>query len=93
MADLTVVDLGSQAEAVAAFVRGWTKTGFLTWLSQFGEIIKVPDADENERYSFQSSAGVWTGFWFTKSGELKLLGTSAGITRLVSVPLEGGPVF
>jgi hypothetical protein len=69
---MVLIDLSSQAEAVAIHVRGWTKSQFLSWLSQFGDVMRVRDDRTNERYSFRSRAGRWSGFWFSSNGELAL---------------------
>ncbi len=78
-----VIDLGSQAEAVASHVRGWTKGQFLAWLSAFGEVLKIRDEGDTEHYSFRSRAGVWTGFLFTGGGDLALPVTVGGSIRRV----------
>ncbi len=87
MNKFTVVDLGSQAKAVADHVKGWSKLAFLTWLSQFGEVIQVHDPSGNDRYSFRSHAGVWSGFWFDTSGNLQLLEAVGSAQQSITVPM------
>ena len=88
MPDLVVMDLGSQAEAVAQYVAGWPKSRFLSWLSQFGEVLKTDWPGDQERYSFHARSGRWTGFWFTENDRLEIPATSGAGHAVVSIPME-----
>jgi hypothetical protein len=88
MSEFVIVDLGSQAEAVARYVRGWSTSRFLTWLGQYGEVIRVQNPSGGERYSFHSKSGEWSGFWITDTRTLNLLRRDGGGYNIVSVPLH-----
>ena len=75
-----VVDFGSQADAIAHRVRGWTNEELLTWLSQFGEIEHI-HLDGSNVYIFRSNAGIVTGFKLDFDGNLLILGEHT--TRVV----------
>jgi hypothetical protein len=67
-----VIDLESQARAVARHIRGWKKSDILTWLSQFGGIVQ-PFPDNPNLYRFRSYSGITTGFLLTDSGEFAII--------------------
>jgi hypothetical protein len=55
--DFVIVNLASQAEAVAAYVRGWPKEHILHWLGRQGDLVKLEGVSEEEVYSFRSRMG------------------------------------
>jgi hypothetical protein len=57
-----VVNLASQADAVAAFVRGWTKEHIVNWLSRQGQLVRRENEAGEEIYSFRSRMGFETQF-------------------------------
>jgi len=79
-----LIDLETQAEAVAKYVQGWTKQQFLAWISQFGrleeniwkETISVGDIlvepNNDVRYFFCSFCGLYSTFEITENNELIL---------------------
>ena len=38
VSNFVLVDLESQIHAVLHYVKGWTRSEFVDWLSQFGEV-------------------------------------------------------
>ncbi len=65
MATFWVVDLGTQAEAVARHVQGWSALEFLSWIAQFGEVIRVRDDPAGTaRYVFIARSELTTSFRF-----------------------------
>ena len=68
MQGFTVVDLGSQAHAVARHVEGWPKSKILTWLEEYGEIVYVPYHSRPgiDHYGFLSHCSIGSGFWFER---------------------------
>jgi hypothetical protein len=68
--DFVLVDLESQAEAVARYICGWTRARFLAWLSQFGEVRAGPYADT---YFFRSHFGLHTPFRMSEEGDFILI--------------------
>lgn len=70
VSDFVLVDLESQAHAVARYVKGWTRAEFLAWLSRFGELrtsAYLPDA-----YFFHSHFGLRASFLLPERGDLIL---------------------
>ena len=68
-----VMNLASQAEAVAGHVRGWPKEHILHWLGQQGELVKLENVSEGEVFSFRS----WVGFevkFFLEGDQFTFLG-------------------
>jgi hypothetical protein len=57
-----VVNLASQADAVASYVRGWSQEQILHWLSRQGELQMWVNAAGEEVYSFRSRMGFETMF-------------------------------
>jgi hypothetical protein len=53
-----VVDLVSQANAVAARVRGWSTDQILDWLREHGTVRSDSTIMDREVYLFSSSAGI-----------------------------------
>ena len=72
MLEFRVVDLASQASAVAHYTRGWARDEVLMWLRQFGEAVGS-DRFPNH-YRFISACGLHTGFILTEDGELLIVG-------------------
>jgi hypothetical protein len=73
MTELRVVDLGSQARAVANHIKGWGTSDVLAWLGQYGD-IRSAHPDNPNAYIFHSHAGVTTGFMFEEGGILTIIG-------------------
>jgi hypothetical protein len=75
MAQFTVIDLASQARAVARYTRGWKRDDLLSWLRQFGELEKVEvSPGGHDQYHFRSPAGLWVTFRYTDEGEFFIFG-------------------
>jgi len=70
---LTLVDLDSQAEEVARYVKGWKPEAILSWLRQYGTIEKVANPYDNNLYLFTSSGGIETGLSISEEGELTVI--------------------
>jgi|GEM_PF-2123087 len=66
-----LIDLNTQAVAVAKYVQGWRKQQFLSWISQFGEVRKY-NPYNNENYLFTSVCGLHTTFSITENNKLLL---------------------
>jgi hypothetical protein len=73
MIDFRVVDLDSQARAVARHIKGWRTADILAWLGQYGELVSfrpdVPNA-----YWFRSRCGIDTSFMLEPGGVLIIVG-------------------
>jgi hypothetical protein len=66
-----VIDLGSQADAVARHIRGWSREEVLAWLGRYGKITRFShDADV---YSFLAPSGLRTGFVLREGGEFIII--------------------
>ena len=74
MSELIVVDLASQATAVRSHVLGWSVDQIVTWLSQYGEVHKIPSPYDDNLFSFRSAAGCHAGFRLEQGGKLAILG-------------------
>lgn len=66
-----VVDLVSQADAVARYTQGWQKRDVLTWLGRYGK-IRISSFDPDV-YFFLAPSGLQTGFVLRESGEFLLI--------------------
>jgi hypothetical protein len=64
-----LIDLDTQADAVIAFTRGWTKRELLDWLRYYGD-VSIDSRDNEDICIFTSTAGLPTKFRITKDGEL-----------------------
>jgi hypothetical protein len=64
--EFAVIDLASQASAVAAHVRGWTKDQILAWLSESGTVTPLPEVCGNETYLFGSGIGAEVAFFLNQ---------------------------
>ena len=73
---LSVVDLHSQAAAVARHVRGWPKERVLAWLARYGTLKQVLP-DDDDLYSFLAPSGLRTGFVLREDGEFFIISTRA----------------
>ena len=69
----TVINLASQADAVARYVEGWSKEKILNWLSCQGELERRTDIYGNEYFSFNSRFGFQVNF-FLDSDEFLFVG-------------------
>jgi hypothetical protein len=66
-----VIDLGSQADAVARYIRGWSRDEVLAWLGRYGKITRFPhDADV---YSFLAPSGLQSRFVLREDGEFLII--------------------
>ncbi len=66
-----VIDLGSQADAVARYIRSWSRDEVLAWLSRYGKIKRFPhDAD---LYSILALSGLQTAFVLREDGEFLIV--------------------
>jgi hypothetical protein len=70
MQEFAVVDLVSQAEAVAHHTHGWSPEAIITWLRTYGQVTTLARADTPPAYLFESSVGVQAALWFTPDGHL-----------------------
>ncbi len=68
-----VVNLASQAEAVAEYVRGWSKEHILQWLGRQGELVKLENVSTGEVFSFRSRMGFEVKF-FLEGDQFTFLG-------------------
>jgi hypothetical protein len=68
-----VIDLESQARAVARYVKGWNKAAVLKWLSQSGDLEPAHPGNPDV-YRFHSYAGISTGFLIKADGQLVIIG-------------------
>ena len=73
MAGFHVVELASQAHAVARYTRSWPRERALAWLSQYGQVTKFYE-NNDDLYTFRSPCGLWTGFILREAGEFYLIG-------------------
>jgi hypothetical protein len=58
-----VIDLVSQASAVASHVRGWSKEQILCWLDEHGIVRTDPNIRGQEIYFFSSRTGIDAAFY------------------------------
>lgn len=58
-----VVDLVSQANAVAAHVRGWSTDQILDWLRKYGTVLSDSTTMDQEVYFFSSCVGIDASFF------------------------------
>jgi hypothetical protein len=68
MSDFVLVDLDSQGDAVAEYVKGWMPEDVISWLEMFGTVSKH-GSDEHARYSHLSNCGRRGYFYFTEDGD------------------------
>ena len=73
MAEFHVVDLASQAHAVARYTAGWPRERVLAWLGQFGQVAK-PFELNDDLYTFLPPCGLLTGFILQENGEFYIIG-------------------
>ena len=66
-----VIDLGSQADAVARHIRGWPRDEVLAWLGRHGRIRRFPDLPDT--FSFLAPSGLLTGFVLREHGEFLII--------------------
>lgn len=62
-----LVDLGSQALAVAAHVDGWSRERLLDWLAEFGSLQPVPQAYD-DRWLWEGPVGLHANLYFPEPG-------------------------
>ena len=65
-----VIDLDSQADAVARHIRGWSRDEVLAWLGRYGKIKRSYYADS---YSFLAPSGLLTIFSLSEGGEFLII--------------------
>jgi hypothetical protein len=68
-----VIDLGSQADAVARHIRGWSRDEVLAWLRRHGRIKQLHTPYDVDTYSFLAPSGLQTGFILREDGEFLIL--------------------
>lgn len=68
-----VLDLGSQANAVARYIQGWEKERILAWLSQQGEVRQISHPQDRNLYGFRSHVGITTGFRLLEDGQIIII--------------------
>ena len=73
MTEFRVIDLGSQAGAVANPIKGWKTSDVLSWLRQYGEITGAHPNNPNA-YISRSHSGTTTGFIIEEGGILSIMG-------------------
>ena len=66
-----VIDLGSQADAVARYIKGCSRDEVLAWLSRYGKIKRFPH--DSDVYSFLAPSGLQTGFVLREDGEFFII--------------------
>ena len=76
MSAFVLVDLSSQASAVARYIQGWSNDKIIRWLQQFGEVQQAapPFSQMSDMFGFRSFVGLTTGFRLTTDGKLIILG-------------------
>jgi hypothetical protein len=79
--DFTLIDLTTQADAVARIISGWSSEQILAWLNQNGTVEHVQHPYDQHLYRFCSTAGIVTGLRITDDGEVYIV-TSHTIRRL-----------
>lgn len=70
MSEFILVDLYTQHNEVIRFVNGMTENEVLDWLKNYGLIRKISSPYDSKLYSFQSNAGIVTGFRFDENGKI-----------------------
>jgi len=73
MREFRVIDLDSQAQEVAKYIKGWKTSDVLAWLRQYGDLTIGCRGHPNS-YLFHSHAGVTTGFIIEQGGLLTIIG-------------------
>ena len=73
MPDFTLVDLDSQADAVARHVQGWKAEEILEWMRRLGKVTKLANRNDERLYIFRSGTGIETGFRFTEGDQLVIV--------------------
>jgi hypothetical protein len=72
MPDFYVIDLASQARAVARYIEGWPPDAVLAWLAQYGDLAHIGHGEDV--YAFYSRCGPHTLFRLTRDGQLFIFG-------------------
>ena len=62
MSNFVLIDLVSQANAVAKYVQNWSEKQILQWLAQRGTLTKREDRF-GPIYCFESTLGFWVHFF------------------------------
>lgn len=70
MADLTLIDLYSQRDAIATYVKDWPIEKVLEWMKQYGTVTKIDMEEDDRAYSFRSKSGETSPFRFADDGTL-----------------------
>jgi hypothetical protein len=66
----TLLDLATQSEAVAAYIRGFSAAQTLAWLKQYGTVTHADHPILRDVYTFNSSTGMTTTFRLTDDGTI-----------------------
>jgi hypothetical protein len=72
MAEITLVNLYSQREAVAKYLKGWDVPAALDWMRQHGTVFEPSEASSARVYVFESKTGLKAPFSFTENGDLEV---------------------
>ena len=68
MKDFTLIDLYTQADAVARIISGWSSAQIVAWFNQHGLIEPAQHPYDPHLYCFTSSIGIVTGLRITDDG-------------------------
>ncbi len=68
MAQLTLLNLSSQREAVGEYIKGWKVSEILAWMQQYGKVTEPRDGNPDGIYVFESHSGFKDAFQFTEQG-------------------------
>ena len=68
---LTLVDLYSQREAVAEYIKGLEIPGILDWMRRYGTVTEP--RENSGIYVFEARTGKKDAFYFTENAELVVL--------------------
>jgi len=68
-----LIDLDSQADAVAVAVRGLSEDEILTWLTERGRVTSARHPNDPRLYVFVGATGQRTGFRITEQGKLAII--------------------
>lgn len=73
MNDFVLVDLDSQADAVAQHIQGWSPKSILDWMNVQGQIQEIPNPYNDRAFVFISKSGIRTRFRFNEKDEIIIL--------------------
>jgi len=64
--NFVIINLASQAYAVARFVEGWSKEQIIDWLRRQGELNGFTDINGKEYFNFKSKFGFEINFYLNE---------------------------